>query len=182
MVGLLGIAAIAAYIKYAPADKIPNDLRQVQTSPSPSPTAPQKIDVIQPHATGPDIDFTRKSGTSPAGADPVVTAVNLFLDRCPFVPHDARALSASVKDRVALIDFSSPFEQTYGTTDEEALLQGLQRSVGQFKNIDSVILAVNGHHLDTLGNVEINDGFTVIRPDGSEPAKPSEAPPSPAPN
>ncbi len=175
--GVLGLGAIAAYVKLTPADRIPESLRSQPKTPGHSTKDKDHVDVVKPKANGPELTFNHGDVDVPEGGDAVLTAVNGFLDHCPFVPKDARALSAAIKDRIARIDFSNSFERTYGTTDEAALLQGLQHAMGQFKDVDKVILCVSGKPLDSLGNVEIVDGFTVIRPDGSEPAKPAEGQP-----
>ena len=178
VVGVLGITAIAAYIKLAPAVNIPDNLRAkpVVTS-TPRPVDDGHVDVIKPHAKGTDITYGSKSTEVPAGADKVVTAVNGFLETCPFVPDDARATKVTIKNREAVISFTAAFYKTYGTTDEGVVVKGLQMSLGQFPDIDHIYLEADGHPIDTLGNIELNQGLNVIRPDGSEPAKPGAAQP-----
>lgn len=170
-IGILGIAAIAAYVKLAPADKIPDNLRAKPAATStPRPTDDGHVDIIRPHAKGTDITYGKGTADVPQGADKVVTAVNGFLEGCPFVPGDARALSAVVKNREVVINFSATFYKSYGTTDEGTLIKGLQMSLGQFPEIDHILLEADGHPIDTLGNIELMNGLDVIRPDGSEPA------------
>ncbi len=166
---MLGLAAIAAYVKLTPADKIPDNLRAQGTAPTRSTKEHGRVKIVDPHANGPDITYGHHDTPVPAEGDAVLTAVNGFLDQVPSVPKDARALSADVKDGIAKIEFSNSFERSYGSTDEGAILQGLQRAMGQFKDVNKVYLQIGGRPIDSLGNVDLSQGIEVIRPGRTEP-------------
>lgn len=177
ILGILGLGAIAAYVKLTPADRIPDSLRAHESAPTRTTKEHTRVKIVDPHASGPNIDYGQHDAPVPNDGDAVLTAVNGFLDQVPSVPKDARALSADVKDGIAKIQFANSFERSYGSTDEGAILQGLQRAMGQFKDVKKFYLEIGGRAIDSLGNVDISEGIEVIRAGKSAPTTSGEAQP-----
>lgn len=164
-VGVIAICAmlflgLVAYIKLTPADRIPADQLRDR---SPAASVPQ-VRLLTPKFIGDELRFDATQSSAPAGANPMVYAVNEFLGHVKAVPNGARATAVTVKDGLATLDFSGAFAQTYGTEDEQVILNGILTVMGQFSEVRSVQITVVGRPIETLGNVEIMDPQPVIRP------------------
>jgi hypothetical protein len=123
------------------------------------------------------IAFTKQETTVPEGQDEKVFAVNEFLKASQIAPPDAQALLVDLRENgTAVISFNKAFEQTYGTFDEKKMLDGLASSLGQFPDVNVIVLEVDGVQLKTLGNADITDPIPVIRPE-AVPMKPTQSPP-----
>lgn len=163
-VGALGLGALAAYVKYGGASRVPDEVRRVesvQQSTSQKEDAPESVTLVTPTREGTELKLGTHKSDVPAGEDPRIFALNHFLRESKIVPADARAVGIQVKDGVALVDVSPSFNQTYGSFDEEALLKGLCATLAQFKGIDKVQFFVDGKPVETLGNVDLTEPIPV---------------------
>ena len=168
------VGGLAAYVKLAPADKVPAEEHRDQLSQKPAPqvditakrTDSEVTDVFvyTPRASGETTVFEGELVAVPAGVDAKVFAVNKFLEVSKIVEPTARLLSVSVEDGVAKLSFNAAFEGGYGSGDEGVLIEGLSRSLGQFKEISKYEVFVDGKPLDSLGSVELAGGLDVKRP------------------
>lgn len=175
LLGAVGLGGFAAYVRYGSPTRVPDELRAEKATPtapatkeSPAPDR-NKVRVMVPESDGTDVKFQTTQRDVPAGEEPILVAVNGFLRECPFVDKSARAIGVDVKDGLATIDFNEPFYQTYGTTDENALLKGLRLSVGQFPNVKKVWFRIEGKPIDSLGSVELTDPISVLHPGEPDP-------------
>lgn len=74
-------------------------------------------------------------------------------------------LSVDVKDGIATLSFNPAFESGYGTDDERTMIEGLQRTMGQFTDVQKIEIVVDGKNIESLGNIEISEPLDVLRED-----------------
>jgi hypothetical protein len=163
-VGILGLGALAAYVKYGGASKVPPEVRRIESA---QPPAAQKegeresVELVTPTREGTELKLGKHRSDVPEGEDGRIFAINHFLRESKIVPDNARAIGIQVKDGVALVDVSPSFNQTYGSFDEEALLKGICATLAQFKGIEKVQFFVDGKSVETLGNVDLTEPIPV---------------------
>jgi len=163
-IGVLGLGALAAYVKYGDASRVPDEVRRVeplQQSGSKKDDAPESVTLVTPSREGTELKLGTHKSDVPKGEDPRIFAMNHFLRESKIVPDNARAVGIQVKDGVALVDVSPSFNQTYGSFDEEALLKGLCATLAQFQGIEKVQFFVDGKVVQTLGNVDLTEPIPV---------------------
>lgn len=160
-VGVVG--ALAAYVKFTPADRVPEPLRRPSVAArQPAPKA-SEVWVFAPHPQGVEVGFDRTLMPVPQGDDPKVYATNEFLSKSKIAPEEARLVSAQVVEGEAQLHFNRAFDTTYGTTDEAALIQGLQRTFGQFSEVASLRFYVEDTPMETTGNIDLSEAVPVLR-------------------
>lgn len=163
-VGVFGVGALAAYVKFGGADKVSAEDRGVAAQGATKHES-RSVTVLKPHYNDDQLVFDKTEKASPEGKDPMVFAVNEFLAQSKVAPEAARAQTCAIKDGVATIEFSKEFDRTYGTEDEHTIVEGILRTMGQFPEIQSVQFNVNGQPLETLGNIDLTTPQPVLRPE-----------------
>jgi len=81
-----------------------------------------------------------------------------------FIPPDTKLLSASIKDGLAIIDFSEDFQfNRYGVEGYNIQLQQVVFTVSSFPSVNSVQFLIEGQKRDFLGSdgVWIGSPFTI---------------------
>jgi hypothetical protein len=176
LVGVAGALALAAYVKFTPASHVPEELKRPAEQAGivhndPKPAERQQIHVLTPERNGTDLVLRSNRVEVPKGENAMVYSVNEYLKKANIAPEGARAIGVQVKDHVAYMDFTPSFQQGYSSFEEQALLQGICRTLGQFPEIDEVQFQVDGHPIESLGNVELTKPIKVTRPEnGGDPA------------
>lgn len=178
-VGVLGLGALAAYVKFGGADKVPTEVRRVESLQKKDPPAgktaheetTQKttVELFTPSRDSEELKFTKHQSDVPEGEDARLFALNHFLRESKIADPKAKVVGIQVKDQVALIDASPEFNQTYGTFDEEAILKGISITLAQFKDIEKVQFFVEGKPVTTLGNVDLSEPISVRTKSNAEP-------------
>lgn len=200
LVALLGVGVFAAYVKLTPPaqhvapelhrpaetavvapEKHESFVREKPAGPSVEVDAGPQLRV--PALSGEEVKLGRKAGSVPSGVKPMVFIANETLKDLKI--DKARAIGVDVHGRNALIDFNPEIEKGYGSTEEGELIKALSTALGQFPEIDTFQIVVDGKPLDTLGELDLSDPIAVIRPDGKSsvpeaPTKPGEDPASPS--
>lgn len=177
-VGVLGLGALAAYVKFGGADKVPPELKRVESlqkkdvpagknEPEP-PVEKTTVELFTPSRDSEELKFTKHRSDVPEGEDARLFALNHFLQASKIADPKAKVVGIQVKDGVALIDASPEFNQTYGTFDEEAILKGISATLAQFNDIEKVQFFVEGKPVTTLGNVDLTEPISVRTKSGSE--------------
>ena len=164
---LIGVLGLVGWFAYVNLNSAPDQPVPVPGPFDPDPPAPVEepveITLFMPTFEDGALEFDTTKGTVPAGADPRVYAINLYLRSLDAVPMDAEALSCTIEDGVATLDFNEEFRQTYGTEDEMILYNGLLKVMGQFDEVASVIFLAEGEPIDTLGNQDLTGSHPVDR-------------------
>ena len=169
---LCGAGVLAAYVRMTPAAAhvmadTSSSGPSVTISEHATPRTQAQSDTNSLHLLVPsieknDVALTKAAGDPPDGVRPEVFLVNQTLTSLQI--DGARAIGIDVKDRVAMVDFNSGIEKGYGTIEEGHLIKALQMALGQFKDIDSFQIVVDGKIVDSLGNLDLTEPPKVIRP------------------
>lgn len=178
------VAGLAAYVKFTPADRVPEPLRENRKTSGPTTTAPKSLEapglqivVASPLSQDPSTGWEPIVAKVNPGEDPKVAAVNAYLKLIGVTEPDAKALGVDVKDGTAHIDFNEAFQAGMGSLDEALFLKGLRATMGQFPEVFRLELFVSGERLQDLGHIDISEPQGVIRQPDWNPTPP-EAPPT----
>lgn len=174
LVTVTAVASLATYVKLTPADKVPAGEHRDHVGQAKPPRVDVRTErirsdeasvlVYSPRATGNSVTWEHREVAVPPSQDPKVFAVNEFLHSTKIVEPNARLLAVDVEDGVAKLSFNAAFASGYGTGDEQVLLDGLRRSMGQFSEVKRLAILVDGQELESLGNVDLTEGLDVIKP------------------
>lgn len=191
--GALGVGVFAAYVNFTPAAQhIPPALRKPEVEPkvpqtdvSVKPIQTPKVQTKLLVATIDGSEVRLVEATSlPSGVTPMVYAATQSLHNLGV--EKARALGVDIHDRKATIDFSPELYQGFGSMEESQVVEALQLAMGQFPEIDTFEMRVDGQKVDTLGQLDLSDPIPVKRESsgelgGSDHSKPGEVPPAASP-
>jgi hypothetical protein len=178
LLGLLGVGvvgALGAYVKLGPGARIPINEHRADDSQPVHHSAPKvevhtkrdstsrTAEVFLPAFTKEDdLKFISKQVTAPAGEDVRIYAVNEFLKETKIAPPEAKLMSIDVHDGTAVLSFNKAFYSGYGTDDERVIVGGLQRVLGQFKDIEVLEFRNEGEKAESIGNIDL-EGMKVER-------------------
>lgn len=172
LVGAAGVYAIGLYIgRTSEAQNVPQALHRTSrtdagASPSDQATkTDSQVKVLTPKSQGGNLSMEQATESVPSGTDPVVFAVNRYLENAHILPSAAKILKVEVKDGVAMFDCTEAMDKTVGSSDEEALIKGLTKTLGQFPDISTAKFYVSGQQIQTWGNVDLTPGLDVKSPD-----------------
>ena len=158
MVCAVIVVAVGAYVKFAPADKIHITDEVIEQTAG-------GVTVLVPRFEEDGLVFETTEVDVPKDQDPRIFALNLYLRKVAAVPKEVAALTCTVFDTVATVDFNAAFDRSYGTEDEMIVINGILRVLGQFKEIASVMITVEGNVIESIGNLDLTESHRVIRPD-----------------
>lgn len=145
-------AALVYYVKYGPTSKIEPDNPAVVAKRPGQIT----IEVPVPKGGGPQGTFDSRKINVPAGTDPVLASVNAFLEGSKIVQPEARLVEVKREQDNEVLNFSSNFNQTYGTDDEVTLIQGILRAVKANSDAKTVTFLAGGKPMATLGSIDLS--------------------------
>ncbi len=78
----------------------------------------------------------------------------------PILPKDTRLISFSIKDGVAIINFSKEAKITMSAGKEEACLKSVSSSLTQLQSISKITILVENKNIDSLGgNFDVSKPF-----------------------
>lgn len=151
--------ALAWYINSRPVTPIANtDPVVTSKAPIDEEETPKggEVTTLTPTYTGGQ--FGTKPGTTetPKGENPMVFALNDYLDKVPAVPKDADVKTVTVKDGIATVDFNDKIYAGYGAEDEQIIVRGLLRVMAQFPEVKSVFFTTGGQPVDSLGAIDLS--------------------------
>jgi hypothetical protein len=160
VLGVAVVGLLAVYVKFAPADRIPDDERRqaqnVGEDRDQTPTQATKTYYI----FDADSNWQKVAVDVPNGQEPVAGTVGAYVTKV-YPSSSVKLLSAEVKDKTAILNFSKGFASEAGSMEEGQLIEGLMRVLGQFPDIDKAQIMVDGETLETGHNVY--DEVDVIR-------------------
>jgi len=175
LIGSAVVGSLAAYVKFAPADRVPQDQRRVESpvvrKPAPAPNVDVSVHeatvgevyVYEPYFIGDTLQFKSRIATVPKDTDPALFALTEFFRDTKIADEKARLLNVDVKEGLAALSFNSAFGPTFGAEDEHVLIEGMRRELGQFPKIDKFEIYIDGTRVDTLGNVDLSEPIDVVR-------------------
>lgn len=169
-IGFLVVGSLAGWVAMNPTPAIEMGReRRVEPTPivpKPAPEPEQAtVEVLTPYYRDLELGFRSERQVLPIGENPKVYAVNRYLDSVTAAPAGARARTCVVNRGVATLDFASEFATSYGTFDEQLVVVGVLRAMGQFPEVHSVQITVDGRPIETLGNIDLLSPLPVVRPE-----------------
>lgn len=177
-IALLGVGVFAAYVKFTPsAARVSDDLRPkkaVETAIHNHPSKGPAVDVESSSANelkipvvhGMDVTLDKPAGTVPSGVKPMLFIATETLKQLKI--SGAKAIGVDIKGRNALIDFTPQLDKGYGSMEEGQLIKSLQWALGQFPEIDTFQIVIDGEVKKSLGQLDLTDPISVTRPDGKD--------------
>lgn len=171
LVGAAGVYAIGLYIgRTSEAQNVPQALHRTSRTDEAAPSTKtgatdSQVKVLTPKSQGGNLSMDQATESVPAGTDPIVFAVNRYLENSHLLPAGAKVLKVEVKDGVAMIDCTEAMDKTVGSSDEEALIKGLTKTLGQFPEITTAKFYVSGQQIQSWGNVDLTPGLDIKNPD-----------------
>lgn len=182
---VVGAGGLAAYVKLFPAaahvDRMVDKtdvVKQVDAPPTESQTQkPSKASSALkiPTLVNGELKLLGTPSDVADGVRPETALVNDTLVSLQI--EGAKALGMEVTRHNAMIDFNPAIQKGYGTIEEGNLIKALQMALGQFPDIKSFQLRIDGKVVDTLGNIDLTTPVDVIRPSGFSAASSSETTP-----
>lgn len=164
MVAAAGTVALALYVQMTPGASRIRPLESEQKG-MPEVSAAQNLrTVLIPVARFEDgkLYFQSRSFRLDSDADRKVEAVNEFLKGSNLLAPGVRLMSIDVEDGVAGLHFSEGFDSGTSSTDESTLVYGLRAVLGQFEDVHSFRIFVDGKQIEELGHVEFGDAVQTI--------------------
>lgn len=137
------------YVKYGPTKQ--------PTSPKDGrPTIGRKVTIPKATAGNEGATFSSETRDIPEGTDAIEASVNGFLESVPAVQPEARLQAVKYEGDNAELEFSSNFNQTYGTDDESIIIKGIMKAVSSNKpNVKTVTFLAGGKPIETLGSIDL---------------------------
>jgi hypothetical protein len=124
--------------------------------------ADRTVEVVTPKFNDKgDLSFDRTKKDVPKGEDAYLVAFNATLREVKAVPDNAFASNAKLDGSTLTVNFTPEFEKSYGTDDENALLNSLLATAKQFKGVKKLQILVDSKPIETLGSVEITAPLDV---------------------
>lgn len=169
VVGLVGGVMVGAYVVNTPnAQRVPDELRKAPlTEPDVEVSRPAgtKPHTFQPELRGGDLYLNPRSTEIPEGVDPKVFVVNEFLNLTEIAPAGSKLLGVDVRDGVAYLDFNREFDSTYGSQEEQVLVNGILALMAQFPGVERVQIQIQGEPMETMGHLDLSEPQPVIELD-----------------
>ena len=171
----LGLSGLAFYASKGDANKIPAQERrqsfgepsvEVQVKPK---TSLGKVEVFNATYKGDDLVFSSTELSVPKDESPIVFSLNEYLDTLEFVDKKARVVGAVLSEESGEVKISCTqgMRQTYGTEDESTLFNGIRVVLGQFPQIKTFKLLIEGQPIETFGSVDLTEPITVAHIDST---------------
>jgi spore germination protein GerM len=111
---------------------------------------------VTPSWDGSDLQTGTEEMTLKAAVDDLLRGIDS-------VPQNAVLLEHGKKDGVLTLNFSSEFDSGYGSSAEQAILNGLRALAGQDPEVEELMILVEGQIVETLGHFEIMEPIPVHR-------------------
>lgn len=118
---------------------------------------PKDVSVPKADWSSGELKFENSDIKIPPQEEPKRYLLNHYLADLSFVPSDARVKTVKVENGIAHVDFASSIFAGYGSEDEATLINGVMKTLQQFKDVKYVQILVDGEKIETLGNIEIQD-------------------------
>lgn len=136
------------YVKYGPTKE--------PMSPKTGRPTSRKVEIPKATAGNDGATFSSETRDLPEGTDAIEASVNGFLESVPAVQPEARLQAVKYEGDNAELEFSSNFNQTYGTDDESIIIKGIMKAVSANKpDVKTVTFLAGGKPIETLGSIDL---------------------------
>ncbi|MBX3096673.1 MAG: GerMN domain-containing protein [Fimbriimonadaceae bacterium] len=176
VVTLLATLAISAVsfgaLTYYVVNRPPADPIRTETSVSSNarqsrtdvPARRESVETHSPSYAGGQFSTRTEPTRVPAGQDPMVFAINNYLDKLKNVPKEVDVTNITVKNQIASVNFNDKMNGvSFGSEDEQIFVEGMVKVLSQFPEINSVIFTVDGRRIETFGHFEVLDPVPIQR-------------------
>ncbi len=173
LVGALIAGSTAAYVQMSANKEIPSTERRAERLPEhqdkkagskdPDIRESSEVRILKPKFEDGDLKYDKRNATVPAGSDKFVFAVNEFLLASKVAPEEARLAKSTLTDGNLKLEFNQAFDRTYGSQDEQTLVDGILRTLGQFPEVRTVQFTIEGAQMETLGHLDLSTPQAVLR-------------------
>lgn len=169
VVGAAGVYAVGLYVGRTPeAQTVPTEVRRHEDGKMPPPAThlekkeQSSATVLTPKSHDGNLRFDSATESVPDGSDPVVFAVNRYLENSHLLLPEAKALHCEVKEGTAFIDVTEAMEKkSLGSTDEAALFQGISKTLAQFPDVKKVQFLISGKPMEPIGNIDTSQPLDI---------------------
>jgi spore germination protein GerM len=104
-----------------------------------------------------------------ADDEPIQATLQAFIDQQNTadlgnpIPEGSRIESVKVDGDLATINFNKEFVDGFagGSEDESLLIKAIVKTVGQFDNINKIMLKADGKPVNTLGHLDITEPIVI---------------------
>ncbi len=176
LLALAGVTAFGLYVRSTPdAAKVAPDLRREEPSKADAPAAQVKNPDPKPAPAesryfvavraGSALRMARIEKPVPDGEDPKAFVTRETIQGLGLSTVQSRGVK--LDGGTAVLDFNAAVRDGLGSSEEGDLLKALQMALGQFSDVDSIRIAVDGQVVEELGHVEVAEPLPVIRPSAS---------------
>ncbi len=181
MLSAAGLAGVATYVTQTPqAQRVPDDMRRTEESRTNAQPDTPEIARMQ------KVRFVKMNGEKlelsdpveiPATKGPALYSTNETIKALGL--NEIRCLGIDIDHGVAELNMNPAVESGFGSMAEAEFINALAMNLGQFKNIDSFRITVEGTTIESLGHFELENPTKVIRASEtvSEPALPKTTSP-----
>ncbi len=159
LICLAGVGGLAAYVKFAPSTIAPEE--RIDAGQHRRGTVKVPVPIVDESA---NLELGNRDENVGKGESSYLTAVNGFL-ATQDSKTSLKADSIELDNKVARVHFRKGFSTDFGSRDEATVLLGLRAALGQFAEIESVEIFVEGQKIDELGHISLDIPMPVIRPE-----------------
>ena len=176
MIAAAGTVALALYVQLTPGASRIRPMDDAQKGmPEASVSQSNNVLIPVPKFEEGKLHFQSRSLPLSSDSDRKLEAVSEFLKESNLI-GTARLMSIDVQDGVASLHFTEGFDEGMSSTDEATLLYGLRAVLGQFEDVKSLRIFVEGRQIEELGHFEIVDPVPTIPVNRwTNPGDPSES-------
>jgi len=167
--------ALADYVHVAHADKVPAYEHRPNAGSHRTPNTQYRTpntelrvlvytpvkDNAGPEATKANFTFSSTSEVVPADQDPIVFAVNEYLRNAKVTEPDAKLMGVDLNEGLAVLHFNSAMNHTIGEDNESYLLNGIDKTLAQFPEVQKVQYYAEGTPIETFGSVDLSQPLSV---------------------
>jgi hypothetical protein len=169
LLSAVGLAGVATYVMQTPqAQRVPDAMRRQSNTETPNqPDAPvaekmQKVRFVK--LNGEKLELSAPVEI-PISKGPALYSTNETIQALGLT--EIRCLGIDIDHGVATLSMNPAVESGFGSMAESEFIEALSKNLGQFENIDSFRLTVEGTTIESLGHFEIENPTKVIRPSGT---------------
>jgi|CXWL01.1.fsa_nt_gi hypothetical protein len=156
---LAGVGGLAAYVQYSSPTIGPDE--RIQPNQDQGKVVKVPVPIVDERA---NLELGNTEGIVGQSESVYLAAVNGFLSKQDS-QTTLKADSIELDNRVARVHFREGFTTNIGSRDEATFLLGLRAALGQFPEVESVELYVEGQKIDELGHISLDIPMPVIRPE-----------------
>jgi spore germination protein GerM len=168
VLAVAGIALLTTLVIDTPRGEVDTDLErqlveEAEQRDEGSDTEPvAEVTVFQPEMIDASVQaIPEEERAVPPDAEPMSYALNAYLEKLDFVPEEMRVRDVQVADGLAIVDFTGKPDFGLASAQDQALFEGMTKTLSQFEGVEEVQFLVNGEEVLAFGNLSLTDPLPV---------------------